>query len=348
MARKINMADKVTQTLLSMAAQGYTAAQIAKAVNRDKSSISRRIKNLAKAGYLNAVPKGIVKELNATNKGVAVIARRVMNTATSNQTIRSHDIRIKLPLKDNIENPMVYLGTKGILPNAMGLRNVNAASFTIERHVIQLMRQSAVVILPDVEVPVDTPIPQLVALIYDKLEYVLNACEKRTGIRFKRPAKDFFTAQLISNENAFKNNEFAVASRDLGLPSLWVIEYDEVDGKPSIIIDTSHGNPELETVHKNHSLEDAELIQKRIGGFIKELKDGNIDQERAFVRQSINDIAYNLASHVDAIKELKVAAQNFNSITAAQQQLIDKQSKQIAELISLLKDTHTRTDGSSM
>ena len=84
------------------------------------------------------------------------------------------------------------------------------------------------------------------------------------GFRLKRSGRDpnMFSGEVIQRHIAFENHPIAQA-----VPEGFKFEVkDPVDGKPRIIVDHSHGPPELETVHNKLSLDD--MVQLQANTFV--------------------------------------------------------------------------------
>ena len=84
------------------------------------------------------------------------------------------------------------------------------------------------------------------------------------GFRLKRSDRDpnMFSGEVIQRHIAFENHPIAQA-----VPEGFKFEVkDPVDGKPRIIVDHSHGPPELETVHNKLSLDD--MVQLQANTFV--------------------------------------------------------------------------------
>jgi len=274
--------NKTLFDILGEIEKGTLLIQIAEKAGISKQALNGRLSRYKKKGLI-IQKKGVYY---LTSNGVYWIRRRVPDDVYSTFTradsvaehIRSHNVRIKLSLRVPVENPQVYLGQKGVEFQNMGLRNVNAGSFNIENYVIQLMPKSMVVILPDVETSLSTSLSEMVALTWVGLRGILDQLESKFGLKVVRPAKDFYFAQIISQHIAFTNNPLIDSVKGV-VPGVWVIEYDEEDGKPRLIADFSDA-PELEAVHSKHVGEDAEAVKKNLQPVIQEMKNGEFEERR--------------------------------------------------------------------
>ena len=257
---------------------GLTQKQIALSVGISPINLNQKIKAYEKKGFL-------IRKNNTyflTEKAITFFPRHIGENVIKErnvQTVRKHNVRVRVPLREPLrEKPQVFLLSLGVEFNRMGLRNVYAGSFSLDNYVVELMPQACIVIMPDVEVPLSTSVEELAAQTWESLGAVLDKLERKLGIKFRRPSKDFFVGEISSRHIAFTNNELAASVKG-EVKGLWVIEYSEEDGKPKLLIDFSV-SPELEAVHTKEALVDVDLIKKNLGKEIKSMKSGEFAERR--------------------------------------------------------------------
>lgn len=272
------MTQEKQRKILSLINDGIRPYKISKILNISPNALSNRLLRYQKKKLL------IKKKGNyyLTELGVNSISRLPLKrefTFLGENCIRKHNVRVRLPLRDRVDNPQVFLGSKGIDFKAMGLKNVHAGSFSLENFIVELMPSSVIVIMPEFYMPSSTAISELAAKTWDNLRFILESVEARLGVKIKRPTKDFFLSEIVSRHVAFTNHPLAEGVKK-ELSGVWVIEYSELDGKPSLIIDFSNGVPELEAVNTKTALLDAEEIKKNLQPIISEMKSGEFSEHR--------------------------------------------------------------------
>jgi predicted DNA-binding protein (UPF0251 family) len=271
--------DEKQALILSLLHQGIRQAEIARNVGLSRSALSQRLLNYSRHKLLTQKEGQFL----LTNEGLNKISRRVskpLQIVGPTMTMRKHNIRVVVPLREPLkERPQVFLGNKGIQFKAMGLKNVFAGSFDLEGFVIELMPKSAVVILPDVELPEATALEELAARTWENLGFILDKAQATLGIRFRRPGRELFISKIVSREIAFTNHPLAAAVKSL-ITGVWVIKYDEEDNKPRIIVDFSWRVPEAEAVHTTHAPMDAGAIKEKLNPEINRMLTGEAEAWR--------------------------------------------------------------------
>ena len=283
---------------------GLTQKEISRIIGISPINLNIKIRRYKEKGYI--LQKNGTYFL--TEKGINVISRHISDSLivlNNNQSLRKHNVRIRIPLRDRVENPQVFLTSLGISYRMMGLKNVRAGSFNLDKYIVELMPKSCIIIMPDLEVSINTSVEELSAYTWVNLDSVLNHLERKLGLRFLRPSRDFFIGEIVSRHIAFTNNEFAESVKGI-ISGLWVIEYSELDGKPSLIIDFSN-TPELEAIHTQEALKDVDLIKKNLGKLIKEGKSGEFFTHRDAQDKSI----YALFEALQHEKQHRVNKNNF-------------------------------------
>lgn len=318
MANKIHK-DELYYKIIGMVGDLIPPVQIAKLTGEKDDVISKRIKRYCNAKIMEKRNGSfyLLKDGLAIKEKSSACLITASNMA-SQETMRNHNFRVSLPLLNEIDNPQVYMGTKNIDYKPIGLKYQNGASIAIEKHTIQYLQKTAMVIMPDVEVVKDTPIEIFAGMIYDKLLFILEQSEIRTGIKFKKPAKDFFIAQVISQEIAFKNHPIAMSMKELKdaglLDGIWIIQYDEDDNKPRIWIDFSHGSPEFEVGHAKHAVEDAAEVKKNLEPIINDMKSGQFKEWQNGVEILLDKYGKYLEKHLGTLDAMKSQAESQTAV----------------------------------
>lgn len=282
---------------------GLTQTKISQTLGITPINLNKRIRRFKEKGYLTQKDRTYF----LTESGITLISRRVADRVMNKgniETIRKHNVRVRVPLRERLDNPQVFLGSLGVAFNPMGLKNVYAGSFSLDDYVVELMQQSVIVILPDVELPASASIEELAARTWFNLSSILDVLESRLGVRFKRPKKDFFIGEIVSRHIAFTNHPIAGSVKG-EIKGLWVIEYSEEDGKPKLIIDFSD-SPELEAVHPKEAILDADLIKKNLGKELKRIKSGEAEKRRLATESCI----YALSDKLEREKQHRVSKGN--------------------------------------
>lgn len=303
--------DEAYIRILGMIGQKMYEAQIGKALGIKRQIVSKRLKKLQKEGYIDRGKRGITKELFLLQKGIGLLSARAASHGLPSTipTTRWHNRWITFKLRQPID-PLIVLETKKIAHKQMPLKNNAGGSFYLNNQNVKLWRKVAVIALPDIEIPLASPLVALLAHI-EHLYSFIEELEARTGISLERPEKGALAGQMWKSEIAFTNTEGAKLMIEKGQT---IIIYDtptgewQVGASTEYGIDFSHDTAEEEFFgikqyeHSDNYKKNVMQMYRNPDINIGELPE--IKRHLGTAAKLIEDYATNIAAHSDAIKKL--------------------------------------------
>jgi hypothetical protein len=171
------------------------------------------------------------------------------------------------------------------------------------------------------QVEADT-IPKLSSLLYDAIKKEISILQDRYKILCFKEGRINFNIRKI--HIALVKNGIVKEFKKDNINSL-VIK-DEIDGKPRFIMDMSKGFHELEAVHAEYSMDDAEEAKY----FMNKLKDGEVRNTLDQNKEFFNTDSVNL-------KEIMTALEVSAKTHQASSQNTEEVSKLLLQIVKILE-----------
>lgn len=280
--------DRTHIELLKLRASGFSYRKIADKLKCSESNIAQKAKGLRAHGYLTVdnypTPLGLEVispsfDNRLINSGYDFhpVGDRLITQDYQKETQRLHALQLKVPLR----NPMTENGRMK-LSCIKDMQLIEAPSRRELKHHVDLLIKTvdATVIVTSknvifsgfqTELPLDISTYDLLHIAWKKAinfvrQFEAKARKVQPRFALMKDDRDIFSMEVIRVEIAHTHN--VIAEHILRTGDQFILK-DPKDGLPRVIVDNSKNGKELEFVHKNYAVEDAEKQRKfeqAIGG----------------------------------------------------------------------------------
>jgi hypothetical protein len=232
---------------------------VVKFLNKDRRIVARDVAVLKKKGWLVRKSAGWYE---ASEKRRPLYSEAGCVQEKRNR-FRLHNVRLRLRINsDDRKNiRMLVLKNKqlyNVRHNTAGDYFDYVVTGIISRDSIDLMFPVDFEIIADDFVKLNDDFYEVVRATVEKWEQKFKFC-------FFKDGKVNF--EIVSLHVALMDNEIAESRKFDDKP---FIVYDKDDGKPRVLIDWSHGIPELEAVHSKEALPDADKMKKLVNDVVED------------------------------------------------------------------------------
>ena len=285
------------EIILEGLSKGKSIRKIAVSLELNPSTILRDIGQMEKRGYISRQVRSNQVLYSILPRGMELMQHPVKKSLTGgsiNATppeemkIRLHRLQIKFDVVNKIEDPTV-IQFKDFPSKVVPLEHWSKNIIQFEDFTAILTTKSLIITgvqryLKAAE-GVETQEADALSEIIPFAEQVESRIRRiLPTFRLKRLDRGVLSGKIISREFAYEHHPIAEKAKRMRI--------DAPDGKPRIIVDQSKGYPELETVHRDTSTEDMEMLRKNT----EILASQDLDVALAALKTQIS-VASELAKH---------------------------------------------------
>ena len=312
------------EEIMDLLSNQFGIRKIARSLHKSPSTIYRDIKKLEQYGYISRSIRSSQVFYNINPSGMEYL-RRYWNGEQSTLTgylidatpheklqIRLHRLQIKYDLLNPISDPSVIqfsdYPSEFVKMNNWTKNIISFQDFTVivsTKSIIITGLQLESDIFQDVEMTEANILSSIQPLVLS-LEEKIHRFNPR--FKLKRLANNVLSGHIISREWAYEHHPIAEAIKHMEIR-------DPTDNKPRVIVDQSHGFPELETVHKDFSTQDMEILrkntwtlsQKDLNTEITSLQTTLEDVKQAYSKEFIDtrkEFNYQVSTVMDVIQNM--------------------------------------------
>ena len=268
--------------------------KIARYLKKSPSTIYRDIKKLEQYGYISRSIRSSQVFYNINPSGMEYL-RRYWNGEQSTLTgylidatpheklqIRLHRLQIKYDILNPISDPSV-IQFSDYPSEFVKLKNWTKNIISFQDFTVILSTKSIIITGLQLESDIFQDVEMTEANILASIQPLVLGLEEKIHrfnphFKLQRLANNVLSGHIISREWAYEHHPIAEAIKHMEIR-------DPDDNKPRVIVDQSHGFPELETVHKDFSTQDMEILRKNTWT----LSQKDLDKEISSIQTSMED-----------------------------------------------------------
>lgn len=257
---------QVHETIMEGLSVGMSIRKIAASLGVQPSTVLRDLKQMEKRGYVarqvrsnqvlySILPLGMELMQHPVKKNLT--GGSINATPPEEMKIRLHRLQIKFDLSRPLEDPTAIVfrdHPSKIVPLEHWSKNIiQFEDFTAILSTKSLIITGVQRYLKAAE-NVEAQEADVMSEIMPFAEQVEEKIRRISpSFKLKRLDRGILSGKIISREFAYEHHPIAEKAKSMRI--------DAPDGKPRIIVDQSKGFPELETVHKDTSAEDMEILR---------------------------------------------------------------------------------------
>jgi hypothetical protein len=326
LSKKVDNLRGLSATIYKLLCHNPTTKYAVENSGKSKFSVVKTINKLIEKGYLERVTRGLYKVVQNKRVLTRVVQNQKNHLNTDlekTDTLRLHNLEIELLISGDMHQLVRSLVFKRkVFKNIREAGNNGGYYFDSGIMTYMVTKKRLFAIFPENwQVEADT-VPKLSSLLYDAIRKEIELLQSRYKIQCFKEGRVNFNIRKI--HIALVKNGVAEEFKKDNINNL-VIK-DEIDGKPRFIMDMSKGLHELEAVHAEYSLDDAEEAKY----FMHKLKDGEVrttlDKNKEFF--NMDNI-----SMKEIVSALEVSAKTHQ----ASSQNTEEVSKLLLQIVKILE-----------
>ena len=284
------------QIIMDLLSNQFGIRKIARSLSKSPSTIYRDIKKLEQYGYISRSVRSSQVFYNINPSGMEYL-RKYWNGEQKTLTgylidatpheklqIRLHRLQIKYDLLNPISDPSV-IQFSDYPSEFVKMNNWTKNIISFQDFTVIVSTKSIIITGLQLESDIFQDVEMTEANILASIQPIVQSIEDKIHrfnphFKLKRLANNVLSGHIISREWAYEHHPIAEAIKHMEIR-------DPVDNKPRVIVDQSKGFPELETVHKDFSTQDMELLRKNTWT----LSQKDLDQEISTIQTSLDTIS---------------------------------------------------------
>jgi len=245
--------------------------KISRSLNKSPSTIFRDIKKLEQYGYISRSLRSNQVFYNINGSGMEILKRYwngeqktltgylIDATPHEKLQIRLHRLQIKYELLNPIKDPTV-IQFSDYPSEFVNMKNWKKNIISFENFTVIVSTKSIIITGLQLESDIFEDVETTEANILASIQPMVLSIEEKIhrlspSFKLKRISNNVLSGKIISREWAYEHHPIAESIQHMEIK-------DPDDNTPRIIVDQSKGFPELETVHKDFSTQDMELLRK--------------------------------------------------------------------------------------
>ncbi len=282
------------QIIMDLLSNQFGIRKIARSLSKSPSTIYRDIKKLEQYGYISRSVRSSQVFYNINPSGMEYL-RKYWNGEQKTLTgylidatpheklqIRLHRLQIKYDLLNPISDPSV-IQFSDYPSEFVKMNNWTKNIISFQDFTVIVSTKSIIITGLQLESDIFQDVEMTEANILASIQPLVQSLEEKIHrfnphFKLKRLANNVLSGHIISREWAYEHHPIAEAIGHMEIR-------DPGDNKPRVIVDQSNGFPELETVHKDYSTQDMELLRKNTW----RLSQKDLDQEISTIQTSLED-----------------------------------------------------------
>lgn len=282
------------QIIMDLLSNQFGIRKIARSLSKSPSTIYRDIKKLEQYGYISRSVRSSQVFYNINPSGMEYL-RKYWNGEQKTLTgylidatpheklqIRLHRLQIKYDLLNPISDPSV-IQFSDYPSEFVKMNNWTKNIISFQDFTVIVSTKSIIITGLQLESDIFQDVEMTEANILASIQPLVQSLEEKIHrfnphFKLKRLANNVLSGHIISREWAYEHHPIAEAIGHMEIR-------DPGDNKPRVIVDQSNGFPELETVHKDYSTQDMELLRKNTW----RLSQIDLDQEISTIQTSLED-----------------------------------------------------------
>ena len=259
------------QMILDSLSNQESIRKIARSLSKSPSTIYRDIKKLEQYGYITRALRSTQSFYNINPSGMEILKRYwngeqktltgylIDATPREKLQIRLHRLQIKYHLLNPISDPSV-IQFSDYPSEFVKMNNWTKNIISFQDFTVILSTRSIIITGLQLESDILEDVEMTEANILASIQPIVQSIEEKIHrfnphFKLKRLANNVLSGHIISREWAYEHHPIAESVGHMEIR-------DPDDNKPRVIVDQSKGFPELETVHKDYSTQDMELLRK--------------------------------------------------------------------------------------
>ena len=310
----------------------YGIRKIARYLQKSPSTIYRDIRKLEEYGYISRVVRSSQVFYNINPSGMEYL-RKYWNgeqktltgyliNATPPETklqIRLHRLQIKYDLLNPISDPSV-IQFSDYPSEFVKMNNWTKNIISFQDFTVIVSTKSIIITGLQLESDIFQDVEMTEANILSSIQPMVLSLEEKIHrfnpkFKLKRLANNVLSGHIISREWAYEHHPIAETIKHMEIR-------DPEDNKPRVIVDQSKGFPELETVHKDFSTQDMELLRKNTWT----LSQKDIDKEISSIQSTLEDFRH---TYMETIEDSR---KEFNYQTSSILDILQNMATQMSKL----------------
>lgn len=259
------------ESILDLLSNQFGIRKIARSLHKSPSTIYRDIKKLEQYGYISRSVRSSQSFYNINPSGMEILKRYwngeqktltgylIDATPREKLQIRLHRLQIKYDLLNPISDPSV-IQFSDYPSEFVKMNNWTKNIISFQDFTVILSTRSIIITGLQLESDIFEDVEMTEANILASIQPIVQSIEDKIHrfnphFKLKRLANNVLSGHIISREWAYEHHPIAETIKHMEIR-------DPADNKPRVIVDQSKGFAELETVHKDYSTQDMELLRK--------------------------------------------------------------------------------------